>query len=163
MAKAQEITRENSTITPLGAGGVFIGTADDVSRLSTISIFMESDRSGTLSIEVSQDQDNWIVIKELEFNQNTQYLRHQEPTSARWVRIVYVNGNVAQDYFRLQTIYHLYKSSSSSSISEKSDSLVSNNESIDLLSRINDNISEMNENLKINNLQLSLITGVENF
>lgn len=98
----------NSTITALGIGGVFTGTAEDVTQFNVLSVSVFSDFASAidgLSIQQSTNGTNWDIIDVYTTPANTGKV-FSIPIDAKFVRIVYTNGGTAQGVFRLQTIYN---------------------------------------------------------
>ena len=96
----------NSTTTPLGISGVFTGTATEVLGGSTIAVSVTSDvASATDGLEVQQSTDstNWDFCDEYTINAGSAKNFSINP-HARYYRIVYTNGTVAQTFFRLQAV-----------------------------------------------------------
>jgi hypothetical protein len=93
----------NTSTTPLGGGAVFTGTADDLLNYAAVSIQVYSDQAGTISIQFSNDGANWdqsevyTTVASANFN-------IQAMGEARYFRIVYTNGSVAQSVFRLKVV-----------------------------------------------------------
>jgi len=98
----------NSTSTALGVDGVFTGTATEILSYSTVSVIVFSDQASALDgldIQLSTDSTNWD--ESLPFNVEAGVTRRFNiPCNARYFRVVYTNGGVAQTAFRLQTILH---------------------------------------------------------
>jgi hypothetical protein len=90
---------------------VFTGTADDISSYSTITVFVDSDVDGTLSMQFSIDGANWDRTKVVDVDQLIgSGSVHTLEVVAQYFRVVYTNGSSAQSHFRLQTIYHVTRS-----------------------------------------------------
>lgn len=98
----------NSSSTPLGISGTFIGTSEEVKDYASISIIVHTDRDSAmdgLSIEYSvngtvwNDSDKYTV-----FADQARYVT--VAPEARYFRVVYTNGVSAQTFFYLQVIYH---------------------------------------------------------
>jgi hypothetical protein len=96
----------NATTTPLGIGGVFTGTAFDITNFSCINVYVVSNvNSATngLTVEFSSDGTNW------DHSHSTTYTSGGKGfifnCEGRYARIVFTNGGVAQSTFRLQTIF----------------------------------------------------------
>lgn len=102
------ISTANSSVTPLGIAGVFTGTGEDTLQYSsiTVSVFANqvSAASG-LSLQQSTNNTNWDIMDAYTIPASTGKT-FSVTTTARYFRIVYTNGGVAQGTFRLQTIYH---------------------------------------------------------
>lgn len=110
------ISTANSTTSVLGAAGVFTGTSEDVTNYSLIQVSVYSSHASAtdgLSIQQSSDGTNWDIVDTYTILAATGKTFSFQP-SARYFRIVYTNGGTLQTSFRLQTIYHVYASKSSS-------------------------------------------------
>ena len=97
----------NSSVTPLGIGGVFTGTAFDVTKYASINVCLISDvpsATDGVKLEVSTDGVNWDHNHKTTYSAATGvgYIFNAE---FKFARVVYTNGAVAQSYFRLQTIF----------------------------------------------------------
>jgi len=101
----------NSTTSNLGANGVFTGTAEEILDYAMIGIQIYTDQaSATLGFrpQYSTDATNWddgdAYTMSAQTAGNGKFFTF--PPQARYYRIVYTNGAVAQTMFRLQTIFH---------------------------------------------------------
>lgn len=96
----------NSSATPLGAAGVFTGTAEDTINygMVTVSVFanVASAASG-LSVQWSSDGTNWDSTDSFTVASSTGKSFTFGP-AARFLRVIYTNGAGAQASFRLQTV-----------------------------------------------------------
>jgi hypothetical protein len=97
----------NSSTTPLGIGGVFTGTAFDITKYAAINVNVKSDvasATGGVKVEFSPDGTNWDHSHQTTYTAATGvgYVFNAE---YRFARIVYTNGASAQTVFRLQTIF----------------------------------------------------------
>ena len=95
----------NSSVTPLGIGGVFTGVAVDIKDFSAICVAAATDQSSAtngLSMQFSPDGTNWD--HKHEFTIAAPGVSWTQAAELRYFRIVYTNGAVAQTYFRLTTI-----------------------------------------------------------
>jgi hypothetical protein len=97
----------NSSTTPLGIGGVFTGTAFDITKYAAINVNVKSDvasAAGGVKVEFSPDGTNWDHSHQTTYTAATGvgYVFNAE---YRFARIVYTNGASAQTVFRLQTIF----------------------------------------------------------
>jgi hypothetical protein len=99
------ISDENSTDTPLGSGATYTGTGievlDFVSCEVTVFANVASADQG-LRLETSPDGTNWSHYHTYTVPANANRC-YQFTLSARYFRVVYVNGGTAQTTFRLQT------------------------------------------------------------
>lgn len=108
-----EVNTVNSSTTPLADAGVFTGIGQDISQFSTVTVFVDTDIDGTLSMQFSSDNSNWDRAKVVSIDQDiASGSVHTLEVVAQFFRVVYTNstGNGAQSHFRLQTIFHKYRS-----------------------------------------------------
>ena len=97
----------NSTTTPLGIGGVFTGTGEDISKYAAINIQIltdESSAAGGLSLQWSTDNTNWDHAQAHTVTANESFML-QAMGEGNYFRIVYTNGGTGQTSFRLKVIY----------------------------------------------------------
>lgn len=110
------VSATNSTIIPLGISAVFTGTSVDVTNYSaaTVSV-IASQASATdgLSIQQSSDGTNWDIADVYTVPLSTGKTFSVQ-ISARFFRVVYTNGAVAQATFRLSTLLHATMQATSS-------------------------------------------------
>ncbi len=97
----------NSSTSPLGISGVFTGAAFDITGYVSINVNVMSNVPSATSgvrLEVSPDGTNWDHSHSTTYTAATGvgYIFYAE---ARYARVVYTNGAVAQSFFRLQTIF----------------------------------------------------------
>lgn len=114
--EANKISGSNSTSTPLGANAVFTGAAEDILHYSTVSIFVHASHvsaTNGMRIEWSSNGINWDDIDSFTVGGNGTHV-FTFGSVARYFRIVYTNGAVAQTSFRLQTIMHQFSFKASS-------------------------------------------------
>jgi len=100
------ISTSNSSSSTLGISGVFTGTLEEITDLSTImvSVFTDEDSATDgLSIQQSVDGTNWDFTDVFTISADTGK-NFSIPTFAKFFRIVYTNGTTAQTIFRLQSI-----------------------------------------------------------
>lgn len=98
------VDTENSTSTPLGAGATFTGTAVDVSGYQAVILQGYSDKSSATEgakIQSSTNGTNWDHEHAYTLTGGGS-LHIEETLTAKYYRIVYVNGSQAQTTFRLQ-------------------------------------------------------------
>jgi hypothetical protein len=105
----------NSSTVALGIGGVFTGTAFDITSYAAINVNLRSDvgsASGGVKVEFSTDGTNWDHSHTTTYSGATGvgYIFNAE---FRYARVVYTNGGTAQSFFRLQTIFKTTKVQSS--------------------------------------------------
>lgn len=107
------ISTLNSTFTPLSDGATFTGTGEDVAQFATITVFMDSDINGSLSMQFSADGTNWdrakVVPLDILIGGGSV---HTLEVVSQFFRVVYTNstGNGAQTHLRLQTLFHKNRS-----------------------------------------------------
>ena len=102
------MSTNNSTTTPLGIDEVFTGVADDIKDYAAINISIFADQASAacgFSIEWSQDGTNWDEKMTVSIGAS-KVESYEFGVRARYFRLVYTNGAVAQGAFRLQVIYH---------------------------------------------------------
>lgn len=102
------ISIDNSTTTALGIGATFTGTSEEVKDYAAINVAIWADQDSAadgLSLEWSQDNVNWDEIMNVTIGAN-KVESYEFGIRARYFRIVYTNGGIAQGAFRLQTIFH---------------------------------------------------------
>jgi hypothetical protein len=107
------ISTLNSSTTPLVDAGIFTGTAEDVSSFATMTVYVDTDLDGTLSMEFSSDGTNWDRQRNVAIDQNIESGTVQTlEMVSQYFRVVYTNstGNGTQGHFRLQSIYHTFRS-----------------------------------------------------
>lgn len=105
------ISTLNSTNTPVSASISYTGTGEDVSQYSTITVFIDTDQDGTLSMQFSSDNTNWDRSKNVVVDQTIGSGHvHTLEVVSQYFRVVYTNGSVDQTHLRLQTIFHATRS-----------------------------------------------------
>lgn len=98
----------NSSITPLGANGVFTGPAEDISKYAEVRVVVFSNQaSATDGLQEQQSPDgvNWDQADTFTIPANTGK-EFGVGVGSKFFRIVYTNGAVAQGTFRLQVTFH---------------------------------------------------------
>jgi len=105
------VSTNNSTTTPLGISAVFTGTGDETTSYACITVLIDTDVDGMLSMEFSTDNTNWDRSKDVPIIQaiSTGSVHTLEVVS-KYFRVVYTNDVIGQTHLRLQTIYHSAKS-----------------------------------------------------
>lgn len=99
------VSEENSTSTPLGPSGTFIGIPIEVLDHAIIYVNPFSDvpsATDGLSVEQGPDGVNWDSKDVFTIPADGKTFSFQ--AAYRWYRTVYTNGAVAQSEFRLQTV-----------------------------------------------------------
>lgn len=97
----------NSSTVALGIGGVFTGTAFDITSYAAINVNVKSDVASAadgVKVEFSPDGTNWDHSHSTTYSGATGvgYIFNAE---FKYARVVYTNGGAAQAFFRLQTIF----------------------------------------------------------
>lgn len=101
------IDPNNSSTTPLGAGGVFTGLAFEVTEYAAINVTVASDVASAtdgVRVQFSSDGINWDHSHATTYSggSGVGYIFNAE---FKYARVVYTNDGSAQGYFRLQTIF----------------------------------------------------------
>jgi hypothetical protein len=107
-AFASKVSTGNSTVTPLGVGGTFTGTTEDVLHYSAITTTIVTDRPGTLITEYSNDGLSWdyseSFIITVAAPGTPESFTFSVLAECRFFRIVYTNGAAPQGVFKMQTV-----------------------------------------------------------
>ena len=98
------VSTSNSSTTPLGISGVFTGTGEDITNYGSVQINIYTDQAGTAAAQFSANGTNWDQSESYTIAAATALDVNISPR-AKWFRIVYTNGGVAQTVLRLQTVY----------------------------------------------------------
>lgn len=99
------VSTNNSSTASLGISGVFTGTTDTPDSFTQVQISVFSDQNGTLAAQFSIDNANWdesVSFPYVSANGGTNF---ECQIRARFFRIVYTNGVIAQTLFRLKTLF----------------------------------------------------------
>lgn len=110
------ISSANSSTSILGGNAVFTGTSEEVKDFASITISVFSDQASAtdgLSIQQSSNGTNWDITDTYTISASTGKTFSVQP-AARFFRIVYTNGSTPQGTFRLQSVYHIIMTKSSS-------------------------------------------------
>lgn len=102
------VSTANSSVATLGIGAIFTGTAEDISNYAAVRVSVFANQASAangLSIQQSSDGTNWDFADAYTVAASTQCLIGVPPY-AKFIRIVYTNGGVANTVFRLQTVFH---------------------------------------------------------
>lgn len=115
------VSTVNSTSTPLGIGGTFTGTAEDVSGVAIVFVTVFTNVASAtngLSVQQSSDGTNWDHVEVYTIPANTAKTFSFQ-AACQFFRIAYTNGGTAQTTFRLQTVFkQVYGKPSSHRISD---------------------------------------------
>lgn len=106
----------NSTSVSLTSNAVFTGTSEDVSDYADIRVSVFSDQASAtdgLQMQQSSNGTNWDISDNYSIPASTGK-NFSIGVSAKFFRIVYTNGAVAQSTLRLQVLYHKTYTKSSS-------------------------------------------------
>lgn len=101
-----KVDTNNTTTTPLGAGGMFIGGVTDILRIAIIFVSVYADvASGAdgLAIQQSNDGTHWDWVDYFNILAATGKTFSINP-ALKYFRVVYTNGGTPQGSFRLQTV-----------------------------------------------------------
>jgi len=103
------ISTVNSTVTNLGAGGIFTGTLEDISKYAEVRVSVfASHASATdgLSMQQSSDGTNWDASDVYSIPAATNKT-FGSGSALRYFRLVYTNGSTLTTSLRIQTTYHV--------------------------------------------------------
>lgn len=104
-----KVSTLNSTSVPLGVSDVFPGTFEEILGYTNISITITSDVASItdgLKVEYSTDGINVDADDVFTFVAGTKK-QYSFGITSKYFRIRYLNGIIAQTFFRLQTILHI--------------------------------------------------------
>lgn len=99
----------NSTTTPLGSSATFTGAGVDTLNYSAVTVQIFADQIGAvdgLTFEFSEDNSNWDVKHSINYDTINDGRHVEFALHAKFFRVVFINGGVAQGAFRLHTILH---------------------------------------------------------
>lgn len=99
-----KVSETNNTSTPLAASGVWVGTAEDVSKYSTVAISVYADVAGSGYVEFSTDNTNFTSGPTIPIPADS-LESFIIPVTTQYIRVVYENGATPQTEFRLQTVF----------------------------------------------------------
>lgn len=115
-----QVDATNSTSTPLAGGGVYTGSAVDVSQSGIVYVSVHSDVASAtdgLSVQQSTDGTNWDFSDDFSIAASSGKNFSINP-HAQYLRVVYTNGVTIQGVFRLQTVLKLDGKSSTHRIQD---------------------------------------------
>lgn len=102
----QGVSIDNSTNTPLGAGGVFVGASfEDLQFLPIVTVLAYADQPGTLLLEWSNDGVTTHYTQTRIVSAGLPGMLYESQRLAQFFRVTYTNGGTPQGVFSLQTIY----------------------------------------------------------
>jgi len=107
--RASGVSTSNSTVIPLGAGGVFTGTFEDVLGYANVALSVfASHNSATDGLEIQFSSDG-INVDETDLYTINSLTGNQLSFGviARYYRVKYTNGATQQSSFRLTSLYHI--------------------------------------------------------
>jgi hypothetical protein len=98
----------NCTKVPLAASQTYLGKTFDALGFASVIIFIDTDASGTLSVEFSSDRNNYDLIKtyQIDIDAAGTGSVHELRRIGRFVRVRLTNGPVDQTHLRLQAIFN---------------------------------------------------------
>ena len=102
-----ELSDLNSTVSPLLGNATFLGTWEDISMYSCITIAGLSDVSGTLYFDFSIDGATILESIQLSNGDNGDFGTHGLIPLTRYGRVRLENGSSPQSTLALQTIFHV--------------------------------------------------------
>jgi len=106
------ISTANTSTSDLDAAGTFVGTAEDVSAFSAVTIHIHSIEASAASGMIFEFSDNGTVWHDrYKFSYSTTTAtsdarRFQFPVTAQYFRVNYTNGAASATEFSVQTIKH---------------------------------------------------------
>ena len=133
------VSTANSTSTPLGSGGTFTGTVEEVTKYGSIAVFVYSDVASATDgciVEYSTDGVNFDDSDTYTVPANNGKFFTFGP-EARYFRVRYINGTSAQTTFRLQTILRARPMKYSS---HRADDLIEENSDTELVRAVTSEI-----------------------
>lgn len=108
--RATGVSTLNSTTTPLLANGVFLGSFEDILGYTNIALTLFSSHDSATDgfvLEYSTDGVNIDAIDSYSIFGGSVGTQFSIGVTARYFRIRYTNGAIAQSTFRLQCVYHI--------------------------------------------------------
>ena len=105
--KHHKVDVGNSTTAVLEADEVFIGDVVDLLSYSSVSIIIKASHSSAtdgMLFQFSPDGTNWDKVFTFEYTAGNGARVFPLPLHAQYFRIVYINGDILQTYFRVQTV-----------------------------------------------------------
>ncbi len=105
------ISTDNSTVATLGIGATFLGTAEDISQYSAVSVILAASHDSAvdgMQFQFSPDGTNWDETHIFTLTASEEGRHFQFPAHAQWFRVNYTNGGTGQTTFRVQTILHAH-------------------------------------------------------
>ena len=98
----------NSTTTPLGSGATFTA-AGELSSLPDVMVSCQTDNTGTLYFDFSNDGSNWSTFPVSGFKVFTDiHVFHKALKGPRYFRVRLLNDTGAQSYLRLYTYFGFF-------------------------------------------------------
>lgn len=119
------VSTNNSSSTTLAADGVFTGTGENISEYNEIQISYRTDvlsATDGIILEFSKDNATWVEYKTYTTTNNIynseyngKFVFFTTNVRKKYFRVIYTNGNTAQNSFKLTTSYKYENSKTSSS------------------------------------------------
>ena len=109
LASAGVVDINNSTNVPLGSNATFTGQWFDALQYSEMTLMVAADQAVApdgLKMQVSNDGKVVAITKAV----TTSNGPHTLVVTARYFRVIYTNGPIAQGSFSLQVLFHMFKS-----------------------------------------------------
>ncbi len=110
------VSTVNSSAVALGIGALFTGSSEDVTEQADVRVSVFTDQASAvdgLQLQQSSNGTNWDIVDSYTVPANAGKT-FSVGVSAKFFRVVYTNGGVAQTLFRLQVKYHKTYSKGSS-------------------------------------------------
>lgn len=98
----------NSSTTPLGNNATFTGTAFDTLNYSSFVCLIATNKKsavGGIQFQWSNDGTNWDLVRASTMENDDEARGFHVAHQGRYFRLVYVNGNSPQGFFRLDVIH----------------------------------------------------------
>lgn len=104
------VSTVNSSTATLGAGGVFTGVAEDITKYGEVRVTVFSNVASAtdgLQLQQSSDGTNWDGSDAYTIAAAGNSKTFGAGCAMQFFRVVYTNGGTIQGTFRLQTTYHV--------------------------------------------------------
>jgi hypothetical protein len=105
------VSTSNSTSTPLSPDTQFIGTSDNVSKYTSITVIVQTDQNSAfdgLVLEFSADNSIWYDIKKKTVVSPGTHIH--VTVAAKYFRVRYTNGSTLHTIFNIQTVLKTFNS-----------------------------------------------------
>lgn len=104
------VSTANSSTATLGAGGVFTGTAEDITKYGEVRVTVFADVASAtdgLQMQQSSDGTNWDGSDAYTIAAAGNSKTFGAGCAMKFFRVVYTNGGTIQATFRMQTTFHV--------------------------------------------------------